>query len=48
MSLHPRPIEPIPKETARVARATLPKGNRYMPMRDALGVLYLHDLWADL
>jgi transposase len=48
MSLDPRPIEPIPDETARVARAAFPQGNRYMTMRDKLGILYPHDLFADL
>jgi len=30
MSLHPTPITPVPEETARVARAAFPKGNRYL------------------
>ena len=48
MSLNPCPIDPVPEETARVARAAFPKGNRYMTMRDELGVLYPNDLFADL
>ena len=48
MSLNPCPIDPVPPETARVARAAFPKGNRYMTMRDELGVIYPHDLFADL
>jgi hypothetical protein len=40
MSLHPHPIDPIPDETARVARAAFPKGNPSMRMRDELGVFY--------
>jgi transposase len=48
MSLNPCPIDPVPPETARVARAAYPKGNRYMTMRDELGVIYPHDLFADL
>jgi hypothetical protein len=40
VSLNLCPMAPIPEETARVARATFPKGNRYMTMRDELGVLY--------
>jgi transposase len=48
MSLNPCPIEPVPEETARVARAAFPKGNRYMTMRDVLGVIYSNDLFADL
>ena len=48
MSLNPCPIGPVPQETARVARAAFPKGNRYMTMRDELGVIYPNDLFADL
>jgi transposase len=48
MSLNPRPIDPVPPETARVAQAAFPKGNRYMTMRDELGVLYPNHLFADL
>jgi transposase len=48
MSLNPCPIDPVPTETARVARAAFPKGNRYMTMRDELGVIYPPDLFADL
>ena len=40
MSLQPKPVGPVPDETARVARAAFPKGNVYMQMRDVLGVLY--------
>jgi transposase len=48
MSLNPRPIDPVPQETARVAQAAFAKGNRYMTMRDELGVLYSNDLFGDL
>jgi transposase len=48
MSLNPCPIDPVPPETARVAHAAFPKGNRYMTMRDELGVIYANDLLADL
>ena len=40
MSLHPHLIEPVPEETARVARAAFPKGNPYMTLRDALGTIF--------
>ncbi|MBD2093733.1 hypothetical protein H6F90_01005 [Trichocoleus sp. FACHB-591] len=30
MPLQPQAVHPIPEETARVARAAFPKGNRYM------------------
>ena len=48
MSLNPCPIDPVPPETARVARAVFPKGNRYMTRRDELGIIYPNDLFADL
>ena len=48
MSLNPYSIDPVPQETARVARAAFPKGNRYMTMRDELGIIYPNDLFADL
>ena len=34
MSLKPMPIPPVPPETARVARATFPKGNLYLKLRE--------------
>ncbi len=37
MSLHPRPIKPVPKQTAQVAKAAFPKGNLYLTIRDELG-----------
>ena len=48
MSLTPSPIEPVPEETARVARAIFPKGNRYLLLRDTLGTLFTDPLFADL
>jgi len=48
MSLNPYSIDPVPQETARVARAAFPTGNRYMTRRDELGVIYPHDLFANL
>jgi transposase len=48
MSLHPTPIPPVPEETAHVARAAFPKGNRYLEMRDVLGTIYTDELFADL
>ena len=42
MSLKPCPIQPVPEETARVARAAFPKGNPYLTLRDELGTIY-HD-----
>ena len=40
MSLKPEPIEPVPVETARVARAVHPKGHPYLMLRDELGVIF--------
>jgi transposase len=48
MSLDPSPIDPVPEETARVARAIFPKGNRYLLLRDTLGTVFTDALFADL
>lgn len=48
MSLKPRAVEPVPEETARIARAAFPKGNVYMRMRDEWGSLYRDELFAEL
>jgi transposase len=48
MSLHPKSIEPVPEETARIARAAFPKGNVYLRLRDELGSLYTDEAFADL
>ncbi len=40
MSLRPHPLEPVPEETARVARAAFPKGNPYLLLRDMLGTIF--------
>jgi transposase len=48
MSLQPTPISPAPEETARVARAAFPKGNRYLEIRDVLGTIYTDEMFADL
>ena len=37
MSLKLCPIQPVPEETARVARAAFPQGNPYLTLRDELG-----------
>lgn len=46
--LRPRMIGEVPAETARIATASLPKGNRYMLLRDKLGVIYHDEQFADL
>src|SRR5574340_1028898 len=48
MSLKPRPIPPVPKETARVARAVFPRGNALMQLRDMRGPIYTDEEFADL
>jgi transposase len=48
MSMRPSPIEPVPEETARVARAAFRKGNLLMRIRDELGVLYDDQMFASL
>ena len=40
MSLHPKPIGEIPTETARVARASFPKGSLVTRLRDEFSVIY--------
>jgi transposase len=48
MSLKPATIEPVPAQTARIARAAFPKGNAYLTLRDELGTLYCDDDFAEL
>ena len=48
MSMHPSPIEPVPDETARVARAAFRKGNLLMRIRDEIGILYDDRMFASL
>jgi transposase len=48
MSLHPSDEFSIPVETVRAAWSALPKGNVYLRMRDALGVVYQDADFADL
>jgi transposase len=48
MSLHPQSPEPVPEETARVARAAFPAGTPYTRMRDQLAVNYQDEDFAHL
>jgi transposase len=48
MCLHPQSIPPVPEATARVASSACPKGNRYMRLRDELGVFYNDEEFAEL
>jgi len=48
MSLKPSPIQPIPDETVRVARAAFPKGNPYLTLRDEVGTIFQDEDFSDL
>jgi transposase len=40
MSLRPEPLQPVPEETVRVARAAFPKGHPYLTLRDEFGPFF--------
>jgi transposase len=48
MSMRPKPIGPVPEDTARIARAAFPKGTTYIRMRDVLGAIYDDEDFAEL
>jgi hypothetical protein len=48
MSLKPSPIEPVPGETARIARAAFRKGSPLLGLRDELGAIFADTDFADL
>lgn len=48
MSMQPEPIAAIPEETARIARLLLPRGNRYMQLREKLGTIYQDEHFVSL
>jgi transposase len=48
MSMRPKPIGPVPEDTARVAKAAFPKGNVYIQMRDVLGSIYDDEAFSEL
>ena len=48
MSLQLNPIDVIPEQTARVAKAAFPGGNLYIRMRDAFGTFFTDAEFADL
>ncbi|MCB0226496.1 MAG: IS1182 family transposase [Anaerolineae bacterium] len=48
MALLGRENQQVPEDTARVARAAFPKGNKYMKIRDELGALYADHEFAEL
>jgi transposase len=49
MSLRPQhPVPPVPKQTARIARAAFPKSNPYLTLRDRLGPIFCDPDFAEL
>ena len=48
MSLQPTALPPVPESTATVAHKIFPKGNRYLTIRDDLGVFYRDEDFAVL
>ena len=48
MSLGHRDLSVVPAETVRVAQIAFPKGNKYLTIRDQLGVLYQDQDFAKL
>ena len=48
MSSHPDPLDPVPGQTARVARAAFPKCTLYVHLVDELGTIYDDPTFADL
>ena len=48
MSIHPQAIEPVPAETARIAKLAFPNDNRYLTLRDEIGTLYSDQGFTDL
>ena len=48
MSLRPQICPTVPEETVRIARASFPKGSRYMRLRDELGAVFDDSRFAGL
>ena len=48
MSLKPAMIQPVPEETARVAKAAFRRGNVFLSLRDELGAIFADTNFADL
>lgn len=48
MSMPYSDLSKVPEETARVARKTFRKGNRYLRLRDEFGVIYQDGMFAGL
>jgi len=48
VSLHPHTVDPIPQDTARIARAAFRRGSPFMRMRDEIGTLFTDEEFAPL
>ncbi len=48
MSRRPEPIEPVPEETARIARLAFPRGSTWLRLRDELGTIDEDEAFAPL
>ncbi len=48
MSLHLHAVDPIPEQTARIARAAFRRSNPFMRMRDEIGTLFTDEAFAPL
>lgn len=48
MSLQVKAIDPVPEQTARIARAAFPKGSLYIRMRDEFATIFTDEHFADL
>jgi transposase len=46
--LRPQPLDPIPPETARVAKAAFPKGHLYLRVADEIEELFTDELFVSL
>ncbi len=46
--LRDHPLEPVPTETARVAKAAFPAGHRYLRLADELGTRFTTEMFAPL
>ena len=46
--MQPESVAAVPEETARVARAIVSKGNRYLLLRDELGTIYSDEMFHTL
>jgi len=48
MSLESHAPDPVPEQTARIARAAFLKDNILIKLRDELGAIYEHEAFAHL